>query len=172
MRLRQATIDDAYEIAYVGYLAWRWAYGSFLTPEFIEERCNLERRIERTHKFLQEPGLVLVAVNDSDSVLGFASEHVDVACEGFEAEIGGLYVRPDAARLGAGRALVVAMVEDFKRRGLRSMAIHTLIQNEIGCNFYKKIGGRAHTETTWHGYPSIWFVWDDFSAFNVLKLGQ
>jgi len=164
--IREATIEDAESIALILCLCWRWAYSSFLPAEFIEERSNLERSIPRLREFLQKPDLALVAVDPSGKVIGFANEHLPPYIEGFDAEIGGLYVLPDSARLGVGRALVNAMVAHFRSQGKKTMAIHTLSDNQIGCNFYEKIGGRRHSNDTWNGYPSIWFAWDDLSIFD------
>jgi len=165
--IRQAIPEDAEGIALVGYLAWRWAYSSFLPADFIEQRCNMDRRISVTKLLLAKPDLTIVAVDVDGHVIGVACEHLTPDLGGFDAEIGGLYVAPDAARMGVGRALVREMVHVFQSRGLKSMAIHTLSQNEIGCRFYEKIGGRRHSDATWHGYRSLWFAWDDLDRVTA-----
>ena len=164
--IREATIDDAESIALVLCLAWRWAYSSFLPAEFIEARSQLGPRTKRMRDFLAKPDLTLVAVDAGGNVIGFVNEFLPPYVEGFDAEIGGLYIAPDSARLGIGSALVKAMVDHFCSEGKKTMAIHTLADNPISCNFYEKIGGRRHANDTWNGYPSVWFAWDDLSIFG------
>ena len=164
--IRQGSIDDADRLAEIAVAAWIWAYSSFLPSEFMKTRTEPAKRAQRIRETWDPENLVLVAVDGDGAVCGFASEHRPCSLEGYEAEIGALYVHPDAARNGVGSALVRKMVAEFLARGLQSMAIHTLAQNEIGCRFYEKLGGIRGQEDTWNGYPSVWYVWSDLAIHS------
>ena len=164
--IRIGTLADIPGIAEISVAAWKWAFSSFLPPEFVQSRTDLNRRNASLQKACSADQLCLVAVNDQDTICGYALEHSPCSLEGYQAEIGGLYVHPEMARMGIGLALVKSMVGEFCWRGSDSMAIHTLAQNEIGCNFYAKLGGVRDQETSWNGYPSVWYVWPDLIALN------
>jgi ribosomal protein S18 acetylase RimI-like enzyme len=155
------TTDDTERIAEILVDAWIWAYSSFVPPELMAERTNLPNRIRRIRESWNSDNLTLVGVNQRGTVCGFASERKPCELDGYQAEIGALYVDPNYNRTGVGSALVRAMADDFLSRGLKNMAIHTLAQNEIGCRFYAKIGGARDAEDVWNGMPGVWFVWPE-----------
>ena len=78
------------------------------------------------------PGRSLVAVMDG-RVVGFAS--VDPVAGGLELEA--LFVDPDRMRCGAGTALVAALVEGARRRGLLTI---TVSANVHALAFYRDAG--------------------------------
>src|SRR5580700_7375459 len=130
--IRRATIDDVDRIAEILVAAWICAYSSFVSPELMSERTDLPRRRQRLREYWDDDCVTLVGVDNNGTVCGFASERRPCQLAGYDAEIGGLYVDPKTTRSGIGSALVRAMVDDFRYRGLKSMAICALAQNEIG----------------------------------------
>jgi len=160
IRIRDAKIEDADRIGQIAVDAWNYAYSSFLPAEFMSARCDPSRRAQRMRDRWSEDDLRLVALSD-DEVIGFAFELTPSQVAGIDSESEALYVDPIFSRIGAGRALVEEMVKRFVARGARSMAVHTLAENKIGCAFYKKMGGMEGPYTTWNDFPSRWFIWPD-----------
>jgi len=163
--IRDATVEDADRMGQIAVDAWQFAYSSFVSAEFMAARSDPARRAQRIRENWRTDRDNLVAVSAEGVVIGFAIEERPGSLEGYDAEIGALYVDPKASRCGAGRLLVTEMVRRFQERGSRSMAIHTLTQNVIGCSFYEKIGGQAGPFTTWNAISSRWFVWPDLREF-------
>jgi GNAT superfamily N-acetyltransferase len=80
-------------------------------------------------------GLVWVAADD-DQLLGFAStEPFDDALHLWE-----LAVRLEAQRRGAGRALVMAVAADARRRGLPAVTLTTFRDIPWNGPFYARLG--------------------------------
>ena len=164
--LRQAERADIHSMASVVVNAWRFAYTDFLPADMMEEWVSQERFISRFRENWHLPNFRLVACGEEGTILGFALQRQPCKLDGFDAEIGGLYIDPSASRKGIGKLLVKAMVEYFIGSGHRSMAIHTLAENKIGCAFYEKIGGMGHSFTDWNGVPGKWYVWPDLSLIG------
>ncbi|MDR3692842.1 MAG: GNAT family N-acetyltransferase [Fimbriimonas sp.] len=147
--------------------AWRFAYAGILPQEFIDSVIEPILCEERFRTAIRErPVARFVALSEDGQVVGFVTECRPCSLEGYDAEIGSLYVDPEASRSGIGAKLVDAMVARFKAQGCRSMAIHTLAQNRIGCAFYAKIGGQEGPIAIWKGVPSKWYVWPDLSRWD------
>ena len=165
--VREATEDDLEAIARVAVASWRWAFASFLPAGFMDERCDLDRRTAGVRRHWSQGGRFLVA--DPGGVVGFASEHHPTLLAGFESEVGGLYVHPEAAGRGVGQALVAEMVRGFLARGAGSMAIHTLAENRIGRGFYERLGGRIVATDEWNGFPCVWYGWDEEGMRGIVS---
>ena len=78
-------------------------------------------------------GRVLVAVDDSDRVIGMAC----VLPEGDTADLDALFVDPPAIGSGAGRALFDAAVSLARREGARRM---TILADPNAAAFYERMG--------------------------------
>ena len=158
--VRDATEDDIDAIAGILAAAWAWAFADILSPEVLAPRADPVRRAARIRENWPAHRRCLVGERNG-RVEGFATQPPTVNLEGFDAEVQGLYVHPDAARHGAGGALLRTMVQRFVEDGARSMAIHTLAENRIGRGFYDKMGGQVVAEDTWNGISAVWYGWDE-----------
>ncbi|MEZ0326861.1 MAG: N-acetyltransferase family protein [Fimbriimonas sp.] len=158
---------DLPAIARIAAQAWRWAYVDILPAAFIEERCDLEERVQRMTETWRESRLTLLACDEDGTPQGFVNDQIPCSLSGCDAEIGALYVGPTSARQGVGKLLVKAMAQTFLDKGHRSMAIQTLAENAIGRSFYEKIGGRLAGEGKWYEFPTVWYGWDDLSAVRL-----
>jgi ribosomal protein S18 acetylase RimI-like enzyme len=167
LRIRDATIEDTEAIGLVAYNAWIFAYAGFLPADFVAARADPVERARRMRENWREDVHQIVAISDSGDVIGFAFEHRPCTLPGFDAEIGALYVDPASSRVGVGRGLVEELVRRFILDGRNSMAIHTLVENAIGCAFYEKLGGQEDLLTTWNDFPSKWYVWHDLKESFV-----
>jgi len=80
-------------------------------------------------------GRVLVAVDDSDRVIGMAC----VLPEGETSDLDALFIDPPAIGSGAGRALFEAVVALARRQGARRM---TILADPNAAAFYERMGAR------------------------------
>ena len=115
----------------------------FVAMSIVYRRASLSNEGDRTNLLanpsyleLSEravlPGRSLVAVIEG-RVIGFAS--VDMVEDGFELEA--LFVDPDAMRHGAGSALVFALLDRARRRGLSRISVDA---NVHALAFYRHAG--------------------------------
>ena len=162
--IRLATVEDAAGMASVLARAWKFAYADFLDPDFIRARSEEAEITQRFRENWNLATLKIVAVTEADEVVGFATERRPVSLPGYDAEIGGLYVDPGFSRGGVGRLLVEHMVTHFVGVGHVSLVIQALSQNQIGCRFYEKLGGREGSHGEWNGIPSKWYVWQTMNS--------
>jgi ribosomal protein S18 acetylase RimI-like enzyme len=162
MVIHDATADDVPAFADIVIACWRQAYRG-VVPDAELDRDTRDERIARMTKRLDWPWYAAVV---DDRVVGFARalpkpRHGD-------AEIEGLYVHPDAARTGIGRALVAHACERFAAAGKRTLFIEALRDNRIGRAFYDRLGGRIAHTGVWPfagvEYPTVGYVWDDVTS--------
>ena len=161
--IRAATDDDAPAIADIVIACWRLAYRGIL-PDAELDRDSRDARIARIRRRMPEwPTYV------ADPVVGFVRLAATPAHG--DAEIEGLYVHPDAARGGIGRALLAHACSVLAAQGKRSLYIHTLRDNRIGRAFYAKLGGRVVVEDTCElaggTYAGVGYCWDDLRALSA-----
>ena len=82
------------------------------------------------------PNAMLVAVNDAGELTGFTAVHPS------DGEMYLLFVHPDHARRGVGRALLDAAHDVLRTAGCREVFLHTDEQNEPALAFYEAAGYR------------------------------
>ena len=173
MQIRRAGPQDAEAIVEVVNAAWRWAYAHIIPPEQL---ATLERpgRTERIRKSLCKEQITFVSEIER-RVVGFASIEEPCRLPQADFEIGGLYVHPDLARKGIGRALLRRSVEEALEWNRTRLAIHTLRDNHIGRAFYDRCGGKVVQDDTWTfreiEYPTVWYVFADMPSL-VLQLAE
>lgn len=138
MIIRQATAQDARQIAEILVEDWQIAYrgiidGAFLDAMSVEERCQREARRASQYR---------VAARGRE-ILGFAwNENIDD--EAADCEIVALYVRHARRKSGVGRALFRDSRDAFRASGRKRMIIWCLKENTEARKFYEKMGGRVH----------------------------
>lgn len=165
--VRDAVIEDCDAMGRIAVAAWQFAYADFVPAEFLAARADPTARARRMRESWITDTLRLVAEDSDGRVIGFAFEERPPKLEGFDVEIGALYVDPPSSRMGVGRRLVIEMVRRFAMRGAATLAIHTLAENQIGCRFYEKLGGQAGPLTTWNEIPSKWYTWPDLTSITT-----
>ena len=82
------------------------------------------------------PNAMLVAINDDDRLIGFTAVHPT------EGEMFLLFVDPDHAGCGVGRALLEAAHEVLRSAGCREAFLYTHEQNERAIAVYEAAGYR------------------------------
>ncbi len=168
--IREATLDDAAEIARVHIESSRATYRGLL-PDALVDEMTYERRLGNWSKTLGEEGgaeFVYVAVEDGGRVFGFASGGPEREADAdYDGELYAIYVLGAHHREGAGRRLVRAVAERLAREGFRSMLVWVLAANPA-CRFYEALGGaRVREKTIERGDVSlaeIGYGWGDVKS--------
>lgn len=143
--IRIATAEDSLAIARVHVETWRDAYRGIVADKHLADlsvEVRAAKWLERlTADFEQRP-LIFVA-EDLGEVVGFVSGGA-TSQPGlpYDAELYGLYVKPDRQRQRFGRLLTRALVDELVERGFRGLVVGVLERNESGRRFYESIGSR------------------------------
>jgi GNAT superfamily N-acetyltransferase len=145
--IRRATIADAYAIAEIGVLGWRAAYRGILPDAFLDA-LSVEARATAWRMMLEsdEGGAAPAWIAERDGgAVGFAASgpprDEDLALP--DAEVYAIYVRPDAWRHGAGRALLRTATDHWLAAGAGSLVLWVLEANTHGRAFYEAMGWAA-----------------------------
>ncbi|WP_298256920.1 GNAT family N-acetyltransferase [Bradyrhizobium sp.] len=134
LTIRRAAPDDAQAIGAVFDAAVRegWKYLGELAarPMFPPQEWD-----EEVAKHAP-PNALLVATNEADRLIGFVAVHPP------EGEMYLLFVHPDHAGRGVGRALLEAAHEILRSAGCREAYLYTHEQNERAIAVYEAAGYR------------------------------
>ena len=156
--IREATKDDAMQIAQIIVEDWQIAYKNIIDDEYLSS-LNVNNRYDIEVKRFDK---YIVAADDSE-VLGCAWLQ-DADEEDADCEIVALYVRYDKRNNGIGKKLLNEAVSRFKKQGKKKMIIYCLKDNHDSRKFYEINGGKVHKGTThpWGGrdYDMISYLYD------------
>lgn len=151
MRVRAATVEDAFAIERIRVYGWRAAYRHVLPAEELDA---MEIDETRWRQRIVEPPTgwsTVVAEDEGGDVVGFAS----VGPSRDEAGIGELYaiyVDPESWSTGTGRALI-EHAEEILRRDFAEATLWVLDDNPRARRFYERAGwapdGARKSEQRW-----------------------
>lgn len=144
MRIRDATPEDADQVARILVDTWRAAYGHIFPADFLVA-LSYEERARRWRDRLAEssPQLFILVAEDSDGVLiGLVSGGVERdGIPGYDGEIYAVYVLSAHHRRGIGRQLMAAGARHLAADGYRAMMLWVLEENHQARAFYEALGG-------------------------------
>lgn len=131
-------------------------------PECIEEICRwhhnewsylnpgrtLEERIEKKHEHLEGKAIPATYLAITDKVIGSASIVVSDMPERPELTpwLASVYVAPDARKQGAGRAVVLRIMEHAREAGIKTLYLYTPDRE----HFYKHMGWQTIEKLVYH----------------------
>lgn len=141
MQIRGAKPDDAADLARIYEDSWRSTYQGII-PHLHLERMIVKRGARWWYQNLRRGyGITLMTFDGQPQ--GYASygsaRHAPVRSSG---EIFELYIAPRFQGLGLGKKLFLATRRELERRGLRSLVVWALTENENACSFYARQGGK------------------------------
>lgn len=141
MQIREARTDDAERIAWVHLESWRATYPGIIPQAYIDG-LKVEDGAERWRERLtQEDGPIVLVAEDEAGIFGFAAGGAMMhPVDGFDGELGAIYLLASHQKHGAGAALVRRMAQALVSRGFRSMVVWALKENSA-CGFYERMGG-------------------------------
>jgi len=166
--IRGATPDDAAAIAIVQVRTWHAAYAGLLPQEHLDRRTVELRTAQWSGRLQSGEEEVFVACDPRGTVVAFAtglasSEPVD----GFDGEIGAIYVLPEAQGQGLGKRLLRAVGAALQAEGFQSAWLRVLSDNTPARRFYEKLGAEIVCETTEEidgfAYREHFYGWRDLS---------
>ena len=167
MNIREADATDAEHIARVHLESWRTTYPGIIPQVYIDS-LRMEDGIARWQERLDGHGPLTLVAEDATGIFGFASGGATVhPVEGFDAELGAIYLLASHQARGAGRALVRGVAERLQAQGFRSMVVWALRDN-AACGFYERIGGvrvaEKFIEIGGIALPEVAFGWRDIRS--------
>ncbi len=148
--IRKATVADAPRVAQMHVESWLETYTG-VVPDVILAALSVPRRTLAWESILRDPamqdGNVVYLKEVGDAVAGFGAcseqRDVDLRGQGFDGEIGAIYVLKRFQRRRFGRALIEALASDLIGRGFRGVALWVLKENAHARHFYEKCGGEV-----------------------------
>ena len=164
MKIRDARPDDAQAIAEVHLASWKTTYPGIIPQAYIDG-LRVEDGAARWRQWLSEASATAFVAEDDAGIFGFVSGGAMVhPVEGYDGELGAIYLLATHQRNGAGRALVQRLAQALRQRGFRSCVVWALAANSA-CGFYERLGGtRVASQPIEIGgvaLPEIAFGWPD-----------
>lgn len=147
MKIRNIQEKDIEAVVDIQISGWQSAYRGIIENEFLDA-MNREERIEKRKKDYRL--IDWIVAEEKGEILGFcryvednrfSKEYPEI-----EAEICGLYVKPDKKRNGIGKAMLEYALADLKQRGKSKIILWCLKENHPSRRFYEKMGGVLFAE--------------------------
>jgi GNAT superfamily N-acetyltransferase len=137
LTVRAARAEDAPAIARIHVDAWLAAYRGQIPDAYLDS-LNVDERARMWSGVLARPAPARLVL--TEPLTGFCFFGASRDAEDGVAEIFAVYVRPDAWKQGAGRALCAHAEQDARSRECASIALWTLRSNDDARRFYERIG--------------------------------
>ena len=142
--VRKATVDDAYWIAYVNVYTSYSAYKWLMPEKHLINRINTIKEFsEKMRKVIENWTEHLVAEDSKNNkiiwILGYWPSRNEDYPNSWE--IIALYVLPEYQKLGIGKKLFLAWVDELIKLWFNDMIVNVLKWNNA-LNFYKKYNGK------------------------------
>jgi ribosomal protein S18 acetylase RimI-like enzyme len=146
--IRLATVADARGIAHMHVKSWLETYTG-IVPDEILDALSVQHRTLAWENILRAPvkhdGTVVYLREVGEAIAGFGAcseqRDIDLKGQGFDGEIGAIYVLQAFQRQGTGRALMRALASDLALRRFRALSLWVLRENAPARRFYEKCGG-------------------------------
>ena len=151
--IRAATAGDASGVQRVARAAWHATYDDIVGPERVTETVDAwydpDRLVEDDVRDPDRPFVVAIRGED-ERVLGFAEaavaddadagEDVDDADATADWHLYRIYVHPEAWGEGIGSALLERIETALRERGVETLRVSILADNDVGVSFYESRG--------------------------------
>lgn len=159
---RWSTCADAPALARVHGDAWRFTYAG-LIPGLVLERMIAARGPHWWRAQHRSGGKALIVEIDG-ALAGYATMgRCRFPGRRRSGEIHELYLEPACHGAGLGRRLFRAARRQLEARGLEGLTVWSLAVNEVGCRFYRALGGspefRSQVSLGGVRFERIAFVW-------------
>lgn len=143
--IRKANPEDAYWIAFVNANTWYSAYKWLIPDKVLQARVDsIDERAVKTREFIESGKYFLVTENtDTHEIIWMLtywnSRNEDYPNSG---EIVAMYLLPNYQKLGIGKKLFLAWINELIKLWYNDMIINVLKWNKT-IDFYKKYGGEV-----------------------------
>lgn len=171
---REAKPGDAAALGELHVASWRESYAALL-PDTLLKDLSAEERSAMWSAALRDPAssgaTVIVAESEGEIVaFGACAGQRDEALkrEGFDGEIGAIYVLRSHQRAGVGNSLMSQMSRKLLDEGRRGASLWVLRRNVPARTFYERLGGavvgaRTSTESG-ATLDEVAYGWRDLSS--------
>ncbi len=167
MRVREAVVEDAEAIARVHLASWKTTYPGIIPQAYIDG-LRVENGVARWQIELSGKKATVFVAEDQRGVFGFiAGGAILHPVDGYQGELGAIYLLASHQRTGAGAALVRRLAGELRQQGFGNMAVWVLQENPA-CGFYERIGGVPVAEQTIEiggkALPEVAFGWPEIGV--------
>jgi L-amino acid N-acyltransferase YncA len=167
VKIREAVPADARAIAEVHVASWKTTYPGIVPQAYIDGLRAEDGAARWVTRLTEKTTTVFVAEDDA-GLFGFiAGGSIMHPVEGYEGELGAIYLLASHHRQGAGAALVRRLAADLRAQAFRNMVAWVLRENPA-CGFYRRMGGVQVSEQGIEiggvTLPELAFGWADLAA--------
>lgn len=153
-KIRKAGIGDSFDIAKVHVDCWRTTYRGIVPDEKLD-KMSYEQSSEKWEAYFKEatdPSNCVLVAEYKNKVIGFCAggkiRKISKRTAGYDGEIKAIYILKEHQKNGAGKKLIEAYEEIFRKNKIVSYIIWVLKENDSK-GFYKKLGGKLITTKTY-----------------------
>lgn len=141
--IRQATENDAKNIAKIIVSGWQTTYRGIVSNEFLDN-MSVEKMTESWIKNIktQDENNNICVYEDENNILGVIRFGKADNLQSENGEIHILYVKPEFKKQGIGTKLVKYAKEKLIKQKYKKMEIWCARENKSSIEFYKKMGGK------------------------------
>ena len=168
--IRQALPTDAQAIAQVRVDAWRKTYRGLIPDAYLDAMSVTDSMVLWDRVLTAAPNTTNTFVAERDGrVVGFASGMMLAEPKhGFDAELTGLYLAPEAQRQGLGTRLAATVAAAQRSHGATGLIVWVIAGNKAARAFYERLNAALVVEQpfTWDGMDLVeaGYGWSDLPA--------
>lgn len=137
--IREATPEDAADIARVAERAWYEAHEPIIGEELVAEFLETYYDIESLREVAESDERVTYVADADGEVIGFASGGPDDEERGL-VHLSRIYLLPEHWGDGIGGRLLEAFEQEVERRGYDQVRLRVMVENEQAVGFYESAG--------------------------------
>jgi Acetyltransferases len=158
--IRAALPGDARAIAALHIRSWQWAYRNLLPAEYLQRiEASLEQRTKAHYAALANPSKRqrrwVAEYNGTLAGFAFTDTSNDPDATPEIAQVEALYLAPEAAGKGIGRALFSYTVAELRRQGYGQATLWVLKNNQHARKFYTSAGWLPDGQTKVEERPGV-----------------
>ena len=174
IKIRPAVAADAKRWEEIHAAGWEYAYRGIFDDEYLDgAKKKFIDNIPKTAEWLAgldaKIAMPLVAVNESDQIVGTLFGHIKTADDGTKTFVlQGLYNDPKFIGGGVGKKLMLGFAEWAAARGGKKFIVGCLEKNKSR-GFYEYMGGVAVKSAPFRDQVEIFFEYD---IPTLLKRGE
>jgi ribosomal protein S18 acetylase RimI-like enzyme len=147
--IRRGTVADASKIARTHVASWHETYAGIVPDEMLAA-LSVSRRTVAWENILRDPSKhensAVYVKEVGDTIVGFGAcgeqRNIDLKNQGYDGEIGSVYVLREFQKRGIGRDIMSALARDLVGRGLHGAALWVLRENTLARRFYEQCAGQ------------------------------